>query len=68
MDATCRTAESSAIDQHQIKLWRLIFAHPLSDIRRVDGAEQLAETGIQLCNNFYDELFGKRFKSLQALK
>lgn len=68
VDATCRTAEASAIDQRQIKLWRLIFAHPLADVRRIEGANDLAKSGLQLCNNFYDELFGKRFKSLQTLK
>lgn len=53
------------ITQDHIKLWRLTLQHPLSKLAKIGGTAQAAEQSLPIANDFYDYLFGKRFKSAE---
>lgn len=65
--SSCRSADSLPISLNQIKLWRLILSKPLLQIMAVADAEQLAASSSVICDSFYDQVFGQRFKSSQVL-
>lgn len=54
---------TAAIGEDHIKLWRLSFSQPLAKVAQVGGVEQAARESIAICNDFYDYLFGKRFRA-----
>lgn len=56
-------AEATPISSSHIKLWRLVFDYPLDRISRIGSVEQAARESLPIANDFYDYLFGKRFKS-----
>jgi hypothetical protein len=60
-----RTAESVAISQDEIKLWRLVEDYPLGQVAKVKGIGQAASHSLGMLNRFYDYLYDKRFKSAE---
>jgi DNA repair protein RecO (recombination protein O) len=67
VDANCVIDRSHPLSLNQIKLWRLILAHPLEQVKGLTGAEAEAATTLLLANDFYDYTFGKRFISQELL-
>lgn len=62
------TDEASAkMSPDQLKLWRLIFSNPLSQVARVVNAVDLALEAQSTAERFYDYQFGVRFRSEQIL-
>lgn len=57
--------ETAAIGADHIKLWRLSFTQPLSKLVDIGGVEQAARESMGICNDFYDYLFGKRFRAAE---
>ncbi|MBI4101015.1 DNA repair protein RecO [Candidatus Microgenomates bacterium] len=48
-----------------IKLWRLMLDYPLSAVAKVRGVAQAAADTLPIANDFYDYLYGIRFKSAE---
>jgi DNA repair protein RecO (recombination protein O) len=67
VDQGCSTPGNLPLTHEQIKLWRLMLAHPLGAVRRVGEAAALATATLPLCDQFYDYTFGKRFRSAEVL-
>ncbi len=67
VDGTCTNHRQFAMELNRIKLWRLMLARPLDQVRRLNGAIELATGSLEVCNNFYDYTFGKRFLVGSAL-
>lgn len=53
------------IGQDHIKLWRLVLQYPLGKLGTVGGTSKAAAESLPIANDFYDYLFGKRFKSAE---
>jgi DNA repair protein RecO (recombination protein O) len=64
---SCAGMAGLSISNDQIKLWRLCLSNPIESVRRVNDAEVLTNGSLPLINAFYDHVFGKRFKSSEAL-
>jgi DNA repair protein RecO (recombination protein O) len=60
MESVYATAD---INNNHIKLWRLCLAYSLEQVAKINGAERAAAQSLPIANEFYDYLFGKRFKS-----
>jgi DNA repair protein RecO (recombination protein O) len=68
VDQGCASVSGSvALSHDAIKLWRLMLAQPLTRIRSLAAAPELAKATLPICNAFYDYTFGKRFRSSEAL-
>lgn len=55
--------ENPAISAEHIKLWRLLLKYPLGQSLKVKGTQKPASESLPIANDFYDYLFGKRFRS-----
>lgn len=53
------------ITTNHIKLWRLIYDYPLAKLQKVKGAGEAASDTMPILDDFYNYLFGKRFKSAE---
>lgn len=53
------------ITTNHIKLWRLIYDYPLAKLQKVKGAGEAAGETLPILDEFYNYLFGKRFKSAE---
>lgn len=53
------------ITTNHIKLWRLIYDYPLAKLQKVKGAGEAARETMPILDEFYNYLFGKRFKSAE---
>ena len=67
VDMGCSSPGNHPMTKDQIKLWRLMQSHPLSTIRQVKYANDLAKATLRICDAFYDYTFGKRFRSAEVL-
>jgi DNA repair protein RecO (recombination protein O) len=63
MEAGFSNAGEPKITTNHIKLWRLCLGYPQDQIERIKDAEEAAAESLSIANEFYDYLFGKRFKS-----
>jgi DNA repair protein RecO (recombination protein O) len=61
VDETCGVAGGYRFDQRAIKLWRLALTLPLARLNEIEGATQLARDSLDLCDQFYEYHFGRRF-------
>jgi DNA repair protein RecO (recombination protein O) len=61
VDETCGVAGGYRFDQKAIKLWRLAVTVPLVRLSEIDGASDLARDSLDLCDQFYEYHFGRRF-------
>jgi DNA repair protein RecO (recombination protein O) len=61
VDEGCGLAGGYRFDQRAIKLWRLALTLPLSRLDDIDGAGKLAQTSLDLVDQFYEYHFGRRF-------
>lgn len=68
VDEACRLPGSMAMSQDAIKLWRAILSLSLANVRRITGAEQLANDTLGVCNAFYDYNFDRRFTAADTLQ
>jgi DNA repair protein RecO (recombination protein O) len=66
VDRGCHTGSGTLLSAQQIKLWRLMLSHDFSTLARVNGAGELSQSSLAACNQFYDHVFGTRFKSAQT--
>jgi DNA repair protein RecO (recombination protein O) len=57
----CKSGVATAISLNQIKLWRLIYHNPLSQIRKLGGVEKAAGEGLGLCDRFYEFTLGRSY-------
>ncbi len=55
--------EDPPIGDDHIKLWRVLQTFPLVKVAKLGGADKAATESLPVANDFYDYLFGKRFKS-----
>jgi DNA repair protein RecO len=67
VDTGCRSPGALPMSQPAIKLWRLLLTRPLALARQMDDMQQYATEGLDICNQFYDYTFGRRFKSSEIL-
>lgn len=63
VDSDFARNEHVMIGNDHIKLWRLMLSQPLDAVAQVRGVETAARESIAICNDFYDYLFSKRFRS-----
>ena len=61
VDESCGVAGGYRFDQRAIKLWRLALSLPLARLKEIEGAPQLAKDSLDLCDQFYEYHFGRRF-------
>ena len=61
IDEGCGLAGGYSFDQRAIKLWRLALSLPLVRLDEIEGATQLARDSLDLCDQFYEYHFGRRF-------
>jgi DNA repair protein RecO (recombination protein O) len=58
-------ADATSMDQSMavgaIKLWRLLSAHNYDSVAKIQGASQIAQTTLVLCDLFYEHHVGKAF-------
>jgi DNA repair protein RecO (recombination protein O) len=65
VNQACASPGDHRMSQNQVKLWRLLL---VSTVDREIGVEPgMADDGLALCNQFYDYVFGRTFKSAQVL-
>lgn len=67
VDESCRAPGNLPLTPAQIKLWRLALDQPLATVRRIAAAPELATATLPPCDQFYDYIFGRRFRSDEAL-
>jgi len=53
------------ITTDHIKLWRLVLDYPLSSLAKIRNVAQAASQSLPVADEFYDYLFGKRFKAAE---
>ncbi|MBI3984122.1 DNA repair protein RecO [Candidatus Microgenomates bacterium] len=58
-------AENPHITEDHIKLWRLLLEYRAGKLATVKGVVTAAAESLPIANDFYDYLFGKRFKSAE---
>lgn len=63
MESVYAAAGEPDINTNHIKLWRLCLAYPLEQVAKIKDAEPAAGQSLPIANEFYDYLFGQRFKS-----
>jgi len=68
VDAACRQAADQPMPVRQIKLWRLLLQQDWPKLAKVGEAAGLAEDGLSLCDDFYEHVFGRRFRLAAVLK
>jgi len=68
LDKACKMPGSMAMSHDAIKLWRAILSLSLAHVRRIAGAEVLAEDTLAICNAFYDYNFDRRFTAADTLQ
>jgi DNA repair protein RecO (recombination protein O) len=61
VDEGCGVAGGYRFDQRAIKLWRLAITLPLDRLQEIEGATELARDSLDLCDQFYEYHFGRRF-------
>ena len=61
VDEACGVAGGYRFDQKAIKLWRLALSLPLVRLKEIEGATGLARDSLDLCDQFYEYHFGRRF-------
>ncbi len=61
VDESCGVAGGYRFDQKAIKLWRLALSLPLVRLKEIEGATDLARDSLDLCDQFYEYHFGRRF-------
>ncbi len=61
IDEACGLAGGYRFDQKAIKLWRLALTVPMVRLSDIEGATKLAADSIDLCDQFYEYHFGRRF-------
>jgi len=61
VDADCGIAGGQSFDHRAIKLWRLILSLPLGQLQYIEGAAAIARDSLDLCDQFYEYHFGRRF-------
>lgn len=68
VDEACKLPGGMPMSQDAIKLWRAILSLSLPNVRRISGAEALAEATLAICNAFYDYNFDRRFTAADTLQ
>ena len=68
LDEACKMPGSMAMSHDGIKLWRAILSLNLANVRRIAGAEQLAQETLTICSAFYDYTFDRRFTAADTLQ
>jgi len=61
VDEGCGIAGGCRFDLRAIKLWRLILSLPLGQLQYIEGAAAIARDSLDLCDQFYEYHFGRRF-------
>ena len=65
VEAAGATVANPDIGEDHIKLWRLLLQHPLDRVAAIGGVKAAAADSLPIANDFYDYLFGKRFKAAE---
>ena len=65
VNQTCASPGDYRMSQKQVKLWRVLLVS--TPDRDIEAAPALADEGLALCNQFYDYVFGRTFRSAQVL-
>jgi DNA repair protein RecO (recombination protein O) len=68
VDEACRIPGSLVMSHDAIKLWRAILSLSLDSVRRIGGAEAIAQDTLVVCNAFYDYNFDRRFTAADVLQ
>ena len=65
VEASASAHANPNIGEDHIKLWRLLLEYSPVKLATVGGVKQAAVDSLPIANDFYDYLFGKRFKSAE---
>lgn len=63
VEASASPHANPNIGEDHIKLWRLLLQYSPAKLATIGGVEQAAIDSLPIANEFYDYLFGKRFKA-----